>query len=214
MCLHSTQTYRRKAGSVSSLWVLWLMPGLHITHVIYALYIYLSQRTWIPADCNCKLGNQKLWWCSPYAPVPRQAWMCTSISPKSQEPLALCCLSALVQKELNNKSWSTPLLEFRDKGIFGACLVPIGLPQMNCFAVGMKGHWPIRASAEQLPGRLYIMGICWFCLFFHLSSLSSFFKGNLWFAKFISLEQTGINPAVNDGLFHMLFCVGQDCYSQ
>lgn len=80
--------------------------------------------TWIMC-----LGSQKLWWCSPYAPVPRQAWMCTSISPKSQEPLTLCCLSALVQKELNNKSWSTTLLEFRDKGISGDCLGPIWLPK-------------------------------------------------------------------------------------
>lgn len=76
-----------------------------------------------------ELGNQQLWWCSPYAPVPRQAWLCASVSPKSQEPSALRCLSALVQKELNNKSWSTTLLEFRDEEIFGGCLAPVWLPK-------------------------------------------------------------------------------------
>lgn len=41
-----------------------------------------------------------------------------------------------------------------------------------------------------------------------------FFKGNSWFSKLISLEQAGINLAVNDGLFQMLFCMGQDRSSQ
>ena len=42
-------------------------------------------------------------------------------------------------------------------------LGPHFISQMNSFAVGMKGYWPMRASAEQPPGRLHIGGIS--CLF-------------------------------------------------
>lgn len=68
--------------------------------------LYIKGPKFLPAVTG-KLGNKKLLWCSPYAPIFRQAWTCTSISPNSWESLYLCSLSALVQKELNNKSWCT-----------------------------------------------------------------------------------------------------------
>lgn len=68
--------------------------------------LYIKGPKFLPAVTG-KLGNKELPWCSPYAPIFRQAWTCTSISPNSWESLYLCSLSALVQKELNNKSWCT-----------------------------------------------------------------------------------------------------------
>lgn len=151
-----------------------------------------------------ELGDWRLWWCSSSAPAPRQARMSTSIFSKCQERVALWCLSALAQKELNSDSWSTTLLEFKDKGIVEGFHFPNVL---LC-------SWPegtLRALTDQLSGRLCITGFT----IFHLSSLSFFFfKGNLCFAKLIFSEQTSINPVVNDGLYHVLFCMGQDCYSQ
>ena len=78
--------------------------------------------------------------------------MCISISQKSQEPLALCCLS------------EEGVLDYSFAGIqgqkdFWSLPGPHFPSQMNSFAVGMKGHRRIRTSAEQPPGRLHIIGI-------------------------------------------------------
>lgn len=96
--------------------------------------LYIKGLKFLPAVTG-KLGNKKLPWCSPYAPISRQAWTCISISPDSCESLSLCSLSALVQKELNNKSWCSTKLEFKDKGTFGRWFGSSLISQTNCFAV-------------------------------------------------------------------------------
>lgn len=138
--------------------------------------LYIKGPKFLPAVTG-KLGNKKPPRCSPYAPIFRQAWTCTSISPNSWESLYLCSLSALVQKELNNKSWCTIQLEFKDKGTFGGCLGLVWLPKL--IALLLMWYRCIRTSAEQLPGRFYIMGTSRSCL------LSTFVLCLLFFIYFL-----------------------------